>query len=440
MRKANPSSYTYRREVIKWTTIGFLIRVFLMPFTMHGQDLLFSNYFPLMFVKAGVWDPYGFISTNFPYFPYNYYGPVLFLFFSISNFLFVKLLNMQSLIKMLEISSSLFFKGFSTIDYVQLFSNLDMFKNLFLMKVPYLILDFIIGAILLKLVLRKQIASLSYKLWMLNIMVLHSVYMVGQSELVPTFFIIAALFAAMKERPYLSVICLSLGGATKLFPYVLILPSCLLLGCNWKKRFSLIFVSAIVSLLLYLPFYLSSGKSVFGVFMISKDAQYSGAGKWILLGIFIIFYFFICLNCLKESKLLMPQRKLLYYFTIILFLFYAIYSLRFRYFILITPLLALIIPENKKLGMFILFIISFLAFLCLGGRELQLGLFAPLNPDFLKFPAIHEIIGHYIDIKIIYKILARISVLSFFTAAWWVWRIKNNDKGIFLESTKTHSQ
>lgn len=397
-----------------------------MVFTMHGQDLFYIHYFPMLFVEKGIWDPYAFIRANFSYFPYTYYGPVLFIVISAIDFVFIKLFHAASLVKMLEMSSVMMFKGLTTVDYVNAFSQMGLFKNLFLMKSPYLIFDFLAGAILLILAVSKKSALNSYKIWMLNIVALHSVYGVGQVDLIPAFFIIAALFAAVKKRPYLCVVALSMGGATKLFPYILIIPACLLLSNGWKKRFLLLFTGGAAAIITYLPFYLSSRVSAFDFFILSSVKGYSGIIKYVLLGIFAASYAAISINAIKESRQPGPEEKLIFYFLAVSFLTYAVTPIAFRYFVFLTPLLALVIPQHKKFGIFTLLIILMLAFSRLDLREVQLGLFAPINPDyFTRFPTIQEVIGRFINIDMIYKVLSRVLLLSFFAAAWWAWRLKS---------------
>lgn len=424
-------------QILKWTGIGLLLRLILMPVTMHGQDLFFINYFPMMFVKKGIWDPYGFIRTNFSYFPATYYGPVLFIIMSTVNFIFIKLFNMTSLVKILEISGAMMGKNLMTIDYVAAFRNLGLFKNLFLMKTPYLIFDFLIGIILLRSALRQRLALTSYKLWMLNIVVLHSAYAVGQADLITTFFIIAALYTALEKRPYLTVILLGLGGATKPFPYILIFPACLLLGQDWKTKFNLFLTGVLVSVLPYLPFYLSSGSAIFNFFTAPGQILYTGIVKWIFLSLFVLLYSFIVINAVRDSQTTNPERRLIYYFITILFLTYATVAVRIRYLSYITPLLALIIPQHKKFGIFTLLILLIYAFWGLSEKDLQLGLFAPLDPAyFLNLPTIQEIIARGVNIELIYKIICRVSLLTFLAAGFWVWRIKLNDEKEMLKVKK----
>lgn len=413
----------YKIQLLKWGCIGLAIRFILMPFTMHGFDLFYINYFPMMFIKEGIWDPYGFIALKFPYFN-MYYGPFLFIIMAAVNFIFIKLFGIISLIAMLEHSTAMMFKQFTTVDYVNAFPRLELFENLFLMKSPYLIFDFLIAIILLKLSASKKLALESYRLWMLNIVVLHSAYMLGQFELITAFFIILALFFAVKRRPYLSIVSLSLGGATKLFPYILIFPAALLLGNSWKKRATLLFTAGFITGLLYLPFYISSGSAIFGYFTLGR--YYSGVAKWLLITIFVVLYALISKSAVNDSKNPEPEKKLLFYFLTISFLIFAITPISFRYFVFITPLLALVLPGDKKFGIFMIFIILMLAFLRLPERHTQMGLFSPLNPEyFYNLPTIQGLIGQFVNIEIIYKIMSKILMLSFFIASWIVWQRKD---------------
>lgn len=415
------------RQIAKWTLIGFLSRLLLMPFTMHGQDLVFINYFPMKFATEGIWNVYGYIGTNLPYFGHTYYGPGLLIIMSIVNFVFLKLFDFTSLAAMLNLGGGMLCQGFTTVDFVNAFFTMDLFRNLFLMKSSYLVFDFAIAGILLKLATSRRLKMAAYKIWMLNIVVMHSAYAIGQFELIPTFFVILALLAAVRERPYISIISLCLGGATKVFPFIMVLPAVLLLGNSLKKRFLLLFTGVAVTLILYLPFYFSSGNIIIDIFR--QGRYYSGSSHWILTGFFLILYLFLCINAMKDSQSAKPQDRMLYYFLTLSFLTYAVTPISFRYFVFVTPLLALFLPRHIKFGTFIIVTLALLAFLRLPGRELQMGLFVPLNPDyFASLPSFQEIVGRFINIEIIYKIAARILLLMFFIATWWIWHIKMHDE------------
>ncbi|PIQ89359.1 MAG: hypothetical protein COV72_03455, partial [Candidatus Omnitrophica bacterium CG11_big_fil_rev_8_21_14_0_20_42_13] len=369
----------FKMQILVWSLVGLALRLIAMPFTMHGQDLFVIHYFPMLWVTQGVWDPYGFINANLPHFLYTYYGPVLFFIFAAANFIFIKLFHAAFLVSMLTAAGSMMYSGYQTADYVKLFAGGGLFKDLFIMKLPYLCFDIMIAVILLGLIRLKKAPVASYILWMLNIVLLHSAYAVGQADIIPALFVMAALFAIINKRPYLGIVSLSLGGATKLFPYILILPMCFLLGGSLKKRAALIFTAAAISMLIYLPFFLSSGKAVLRFLLYSEGLGYPGAAKTVLAVICFIAYIVILIKALKDASGPEPAALALYYMAVSMFIAYAMAPLRFRYFVIATPLLSLIIPGNKRFGLFIGFFITVLAFLWLGERDLQLGLLAPVS-------------------------------------------------------------
>lgn len=428
---------TYARRIIGWTCLGLLLRLVLMPFTMHGQDLQFINYFPMMFVTQGAWDPYKFGSLYLPN-CFIYYGPAFFFIMAVVYFIYIKVLGLAFLVSFLAKTGTMLCANMVTADYVRAFTCGTLYKTLFFLKLPYLIFDFLIAWMLLKISRDDAGCSVkTYALWMFNIVVLHSSYACGQFEVVAAFFIIAALYAALRKRPYLCLGLLGVGGAVKTFPYILVLPAVLLLGDTWKKRFLLASAAGLVSVVFYLPFYFSSGNLIFGSLMLGR--HYSGAAKWILYVVFAVLYCLLLAGATRDSERPDPQKKLVFYFLAVGFLVFAATPIGFRYFVFITPLLALVMPGRRKFSIFVIFAVMLLAFLMLSPRSLQFGLLAPLSPDYFdSLPALEEIIGRFINIEIAYKIGARLMVLVFFACAWWVWQIKNRSREAEANLKKEH--
>ena len=421
MDKAKKGSWGLK--AVKWAGIGLFIRLMLMPFTMHGQDLQFIYYFPMMFVTQGVWDPYKFLSLHMPG-CISYYGPVIFLIMAAVNFVYLNILKIAYLAKMLVVSATMFCGNMVTADYVYAFGRTELFRCLFLMKLPYLLFDCLIVVLLLKIDWDSRENRLkSFVFWMFNIVLLHSSYACGQFEVIAAFFVIAALYAALKKRPYLCLVLLSLGGATKMFPYILILPASFLLGENWKKRSLLLLAAGLTSLVLYLPFYLSSGVTVFSFFGLGR--YYDGTAKWVLNAAFLIFYCVILAHAVRDSRRDNPQKHLIFYFLATAFMVFAAVPISFRYFVFITPLLAMVMPRHKRFAVFVILSVLLLAFLRLPTRDVQFGLLSPLDPAYFNsLPAFQEIIGRFININTLYKICARVMMSAFFACALWVWRIK----------------
>ncbi|MFA5147268.1 MAG: glycosyltransferase 87 family protein [Candidatus Omnitrophota bacterium] len=417
------ASDRFFRQIAKWTAIGLLLRVALMFTAMHGQDLVFIHYFPSVCIREGTWDPYGLIRTSFPAFPSTYYGPVFYFIMIIAQAMTRLFSDPSSLIEILKISATMMFGDSTTADYARAFAGKGLYKNLFLMKLPYLAFDLLMAAIILRMARAKDTALASYKLWMLNIVVLHSTYAVGQFDIVPAFFVLAAALAAVRKRPYLCMVLLGLGGGTKLFPYLLIGPAAFLLGDTWRKRCALSLAAAAAAILPYVPFMLSSGNAIFGSLILGR--YYSGPARWALPAICACLYILILIYAAKDSVRGEPAKSIIFYFLAVGFLTYAVTPISFRYFVFITPLLALVIPGNKRFGLFMLFVILLLAFVRLPDRDLQMGLFAPIDPGrFAGIPALQEIIGKVVPINALYSIAAKALLFSFFGAVAWIWAIK----------------
>lgn len=419
------------RQILVLAGLGLAIRLALMPFTMHGQDLQFINYFPMLFVTQGIWDPYRFGSLYLPD-CFIYYGPAIFLIMSLVNFIYIKVLGLAFITSFLVKTGSMLCAGMVTSDFVRAFACGTLYKVLFFLKLPYLIFDILIAWILLRITRDDPVKSVkTCALWVFNVVLLHSSYACGQFEVIAAFFVIAALYAALKDRPYLCLVLLGAGGAVKTFPYILVLPAALLLGSTWKKRFLLVLAAGLVSAVFYLPFIFSSGNLIFSSLMLGR--YYSGAAKWILLAMFALLYCLLLGAAMRDSKGVEPQKKLVFYFLTAGFLVFAATPIGFRYFVFITPLLALVMPGRRKFSLLVIFAVMLLAFLMLSPRSLQFGLFTPLSPDYFDgLPALEELIGRFVNMGIVYKIGAKLMVLVFFACAWWAWQIKN--KSVQIEA------
>ncbi|MBU1913106.1 MAG: hypothetical protein KKB22_06225, partial [Candidatus Omnitrophica bacterium] len=200
----------------------------------------------------------------------------------------------------------------------------------------------------------------------------------------------------------------------------------------WENRASLFFTGISVLFLCHLPFYIASGSSFLKYFVLAGSLQYKGIEGLILKSIFAALYLFMVINSIKDSRLPHREEKLFYYFLIILLLSFTTFPMRLRYFVSVTPLLALLIPHNKKFGIAAVFIVLIIAFLSLSDRSLQMGLFAPLGQRFLDMPAFQEVIGRYMNIELIYKFASRVLLVLFFAVSLRLWRIKSKNNSRVL--------
>lgn len=399
------------KNILRWTFIGLLIRFMIMPFSFHGQDIFWINYLPFKWIYYGIWDPYGFIKETFPQVAYNYYSPVLFFIISIFNFLFKAFLPVAGKLFSVFESWNFSMTG-NTIQYASIFFDFQLFRTLFIFKLPYLVFDFAAGWLLFKMLSRpkQEDGLLAYKLWMLNPFILHSCYALGQMDIVSTFFVIASIYFSYLNKRCLAVILLSFGVLTKVLPIILIPFAILIFSDRFKDRFKLFVIFLMAFIFIQIPFWFSSGNAVFNIFF---AGEYLGIPR-IRFILFVSTYltallFFFFLREKEHADL----DTVILTFSAVLLLFYSLYNVTFRYFVLITPLLIYNAVRNKKFWFYnIIFLITLLE-LRIPGNTLQWGLFSALHPEFFSsLPILDSYLNLAINVLYIHQFMYRVFIIS----------------------------
>jgi hypothetical protein len=383
----------------------------IMPFSFHGQDIFWINYLPFKWVNYGIWDPYGFIKEAFPQVAYNYYLPLLFFIISAFDFLFRPFLPLLGgLFSIFETWN--FSVSGNTVQYASIFYDFQLFRTLFVFKLPYLVFDFAAGWLLFKILShsRQEEGFLAYKLWMFNPFILHSCYALGQMDIIPTFFVVASIYFSFLNRRYWAVVFLSFGVLTKVLPVVLIFPAILIFGGNLRERLKLGLVFLLPLVFMHLPFWFSSGDAVFNIFF---AGQYLGIPR-IRFVLFVCVYFAVLLFLLfLRKKERIDLDVVILTFTAVLLLFYSLYNVTLRYFVLITPLLIYIAVRNKKFWFYNIIFLITLFELRAPGNTLQWGLFSPLHPEFFSsLPILDSYLNLAINVLYIHQFMYRLFIIS----------------------------
>lgn len=390
-----------------------------MPFTMHTFDLFFIHYFPYQLVRHGVFDVYGFIREQFPGFQGTYYGPVAY--FVVAGYLFILQFLLPQLDQLFDIFQNAWSAyGGGTVHYASWLGDHHFYRTLFLLKTPYLMFDFLTAFFLARLAKDSKQSLFCYKLWMLNPLTLYSIYAIGQLDLLPILFTVAALYSAAKEKKSLSVFFLSLGGLVKVYPFLFIPLFVLLLAKSWRERVKLVIASLLPILFLFLPLHISSKGAAAGCVFISALENVTGE-NWRKI-LFAAGYFFLLFHAYRsrscgEKGVVANQLMLL---TLLWYAFSG--QIKFRYLSWLSPFLILAIGRDRKLGVAALLLILFMAEVHLGGNQVQWGLWSPISPEFfsslpildsffvaasLPVAAIHKV-SYYFSLVLVFIIFFRV--------------------------------
>jgi hypothetical protein len=118
-------------------------------------------------------------------------------------------------------------------------------------KIPFLVFDFALALLLLRLIDDGKKATFAFKLWMMNPITLYISYAMVQYDIIPTFFFMLALYFFKKQKENWTAASLGLSSAFKIFGLMLVPPIILISMKNhkgWTKKMKHLFLTLGISL------------------------------------------------------------------------------------------------------------------------------------------------------------------------------------------------
>jgi len=377
-----------------------------MPFTVHG-DLVGINKYAFLLVQQGYVPP---VRMDYP--PLAYYTVGFF------QFLFKPIMP---------------FFGFALDSGEPLWgTSPHIFRYFFLLKSHYLIFDFGISFLLLRLINDKQKRLSAFRFWMLNPLVIFTCYLQGQFDILPTFFVVLSLYFVWKAKMGISLLCLGIGAAFKNFPLLFVIPALIFLGKDKIEKLKLLFWAAVPYLLFTFPYWGDPG--------FKRSITTGGGYDDILFNlrfaigphtvyIFVLGYAIILAFAYFQERAKTPQdafRALWQTELVICLWFYATVFFHPQWTVWMMPVLILLVVGNKKLtSLYWVLTICIFVYTFWWGSLLSWWLFTYFDPGFfraLKSPG--ELISQFYPAdKLIYIFRSLFSGIS-------IWLIYHIFKGL----------
>lgn len=284
------------------------------------------------------------------------------------------------------------------------FFNLLFNGDTSLLKLSYLIFDLFLALLIYRIVEpKKAVSAISF--WLFNPVNLYATYMMGQFDIIPTFFTMLSIYYITKNKPSYAALALGGGIAFKLYPVFLIIPLIILASGFWSKIKIAVFaiLPYAISILPYLPsssfrtnalFASQSSKSLYA------NIPLSGGESILLFPLSILlFYLFICskkLDYISYWKI----------YIIPLLLFFSLTHFHPQWLIWVMPFLILdFIQGYKNLMPMLLIFGSWFMSLFFFDPSLTLGIFSPLIPTFKNAGSIWDILSLNVDYNFFRSIL-----------------------------------
>ncbi len=314
--------------------LAILIRLLVMPFYFHPD--IKTYHFQTSFLKKGVVDIYSYLIENkeklplkdeFVYFPLTY--------FSLGGY--------QASI------SPLLGEGFTS--WVsdasqQVYGEIGTYRYLFLLKLPYLVLDILVAFLLTRFFHNEKLKKKVFILWLFNPFTIALIYIFSNIDIIPVALTLLSLFYARQQNKLVkSAAILGIAAGFKLYP-LLLLPFLVLSAKDFKQKALVLLTPLIFLTMLVLPFW-STGfqKSAF-VSGLTTRIFYPGISLGFGEAIIPAAVF---LSALFFFALLVDQKKdLLKYYISLFLIIFSFSHFHIQWLLWLAPFLVILIVSNKR--------------------------------------------------------------------------------------------
>ena len=353
--------------------LAILIRVIIAPFFYHPD--IKSQHYHFQFFTQRIYNIYDYLYQNkstlgykdtFNYLPLPYYT------FGITQ----------------RLSKPFLSNGF----YVWLNDwgeNRNNHPNIifymFLLKIPYLILDIFMGILLFKIYKNVKVLYL----WLFNPISIYLIYILGNFDILPTFLTVLSFYFLKKEKLFYSYLFIGIAIALKVYPIIFLPLIYFYKPKNFIKNFKFVGISLLPIIITIIPFIAQTSfiESFLGSGLTQKILEF----KLFKLPIFPIFYLIILINYFFSKS----KYKFEIASTQIFFIFIGLVKFHPQWIIWFFPfILVLFINSNiyNKILFIIFFILIFTYIFLFDDNFLFWGHLIPIDPAFVDLTSPFQLI------------------------------------------------
>lgn len=402
------------RGFLKILVLAVFLRLLLMPFFLHPD--IKTYHFQSSFLGDGVVDIYTYLAQKretlplkdeFVYFPLTYY-----------------FLGTYQIIVSPFLGDS--FKGWLYDASQSSSERIGVFRYLFILKLPYLVLDvgiaFLIMGFFKELPLRRR----AFILWLFNPFSLILIYVFSNVDVIPVFLGLLGLRFFNRERYIKSGFLIGVAACFKGFP--LLYAPFLLTKVNSLNKRVLFFCSSfgVFALALILS-WSEAFKQASLVSGLTTRVLYAkldlGLGESVL--IFVTSYVFLFLAVLTDIICKKETVKLL---VILLIALFSLIHFHIHWLLWVLPFaVILVVTKPKLIGLMTLWIGLGMAIPMLyNDKAMSIGLLMPISHLFDQLPALFQVAGRIYEPVILQSLFH--SALAGMGAIL-IWKILQTDRG-----------
>lgn len=381
-------SFFKSRQIISLVALALLLRLLIIPFYFHPD--IKTYHFQASFLRQGIVNIYSYLENNkkslptkeeFVYFPLTYF------FLGSYQILASPFLGSQ-------------FQGWLADSQVQTYPSAPyVFRYLFILKLPYLIFDFLIAVGLVNFFNSQKDKKRALIIWLFNPISLILIYVYSNVDVQPVFFSLLSLTLAKNRRLMLSALMLAIGAGFKAYP-IIFLPIILLNTDSGRVRLKIlatvVFTLGLINgLFLTSAAFLSSAVSSGLTTRLLYPGLSIGFGESLMLGL-------ISLGALGSYILVKKQLKgdqnYIYYLSILLLIF-SFSHFHIQWVLWLLPLVVILNIHLPKFNL-VSWIITLIAFsipLLYEDSFMSVALLGVISPIYKVLPTPFAIFSRFND-------------------------------------------
>ncbi len=292
-----------------------------------------------------------------------------------------------------------------------------------ILKTPYLFVDFYILHLLLKMS-PKSLHKKVLIFWWLNPIIIFSTYAMGQVDIFLSLCVVISVYVAKRRRTF-SSLSLGAGVAYKTMTLPLLIPTALILEKNLVERIKIIAIGISVPLIIGLLFWLPSHPNISNTFFPTGIIFYPKLSMtpdsiWEYLSLLagVIGFFAVQYLLIKNKTHISNLAQGLFASLAFVMIALPIYSI-FRYTILMPLLVLVSLKMRKALSLALILILLPFGYLYIW--SLEWGLIAHIYPQAKNLLALREWVApliNYENVAFFFRIIADslifyLAILSF---------------------------
>jgi len=367
----------------KLFVLAILLRILVMPFFFHPDIKTFN--FQSSFLGSGVVNIYDYLVSHkeelplkeeFVYFPLTYY-----------------FLGGYQIIASPLLGDN--FNAWLSNANVSAIEQVGVFRYLFILKFPYLLLDLLVMFTLGNLVEEENRKKISL-LWLFNPFTIVMIYMFGNIDIIPVSLTVLSLLFASKGRLKLSSFLLCVAAGFKVYP-LLFIPFLIFRAKDFKTVLQIILISVIFLTTIIVPVastsFFSSALASGLTTRIVNSGLSIGFGELVIFPVVLLSgLFFFALSDKREIEL----EK--YFFSALIIIFSLIHF-HIQWLLWISPFVCLILSKNTKYNAYLLplSVLAFCVPFLYQDKYMNFSLFTPISNIFNLIPTPFSVIQKFYD-------------------------------------------